>query len=138
MSSDDNEEINNHELDSKATFVVDCELADATSLISTDETCEQWVDDILFGELEVVGREMMSRATYIIEHDSNDLESIIEEKSETPIQDMINEILENTKSLMKDEKREESNLKTTKSCSQEDPEDIDQFIQDFLSEPASL
>ncbi|XP_077970706.1 uncharacterized protein LOC120328639 isoform X2 [Styela clava] len=131
-SSEDKEEINIRELDSKATFVVDGELADATSLISTDETCEQWVDDILFGELEVVGREMMSRATYIIEHDTNDPESIIEEKSETPIQDMINEILENTKSLMKDEKRDERNLKTTKSCSKEDPEEIDQFIQIFF------
>ncbi|XP_077971757.1 uncharacterized protein LOC120346422 [Styela clava] len=130
MSSEDEEEINIRELDSRATYVVD---ADVTSLVPTDETCEQWVDDILFGELEVVGREMVSRATYIIEpDDSTFFEPVFEEKSETPIEDMINEILENTQNLIKEEK--EKNSKTTNSCSKEDPEDIDKFIQDFLSE----
>nr|XP_039272088.1 uncharacterized protein LOC120346422 [Styela clava] len=132
MSSEDEEEINIRELDSRATYVVD---ADVTSLVPTDETCEQWVDDILFGELEVVGREMVSRATYIIEpDDSTFFEPVFEEKPETPIEDMINEILENTQNLMKEEKTKEKNSKTTNSCSKEDPEDIDKFIQDFLSE----
>ncbi|XP_039272761.2 uncharacterized protein LOC120347021 [Styela clava] len=136
MSSEDNEEINIRELDSRATYVVDGELADVTSLISTDETCEQWVDEILFGELEVVGREMMSRATYIIEQDASYLEPIMDEKSETPIDDMINEILDNTKSLMEEERfKDEKNKSKTKSSSKEDPEDVDKFIQDFLSEP---
>nr|XP_039273977.1 uncharacterized protein LOC120347931 [Styela clava] len=136
MSSEDNEEINIRDLDSRASYVVDGELADVTSLISTDETCEQWVDEILFGELEVVGREMISRATYIIEQDASYLEPIMDEKSETPIDDMINEILENTKSLMEEEKfKDEKNKSKTKSSSKEDPEDVDKFIQDFLFEP---
>nr|XP_039274076.1 uncharacterized protein LOC120348032 [Styela clava] len=141
QSLDHNERIDIREIESRATYVVDSDFTDVSSLPSIDDdSCCHFVDEILNTKLDYVDRDMRSRATYIVglEQDGSLGERInIEEKPETPIEDIINEILENTESLVnEDNKRHDNGIKKANSDSKEDTKefDIDKFIEDFISE----
>lgn len=126
------------EIESRTTFVVD-HFSDTPTTSTVGKGRHSFLDDVIKDELKEVAREMESRATYTVEgstssFDDGLLDEFSEDGRETPISDIIDEIMENTKTLVDDN---ETSTKDKKSSSNKDFEtdfDMDKFIEEFLAE----